>query len=115
MNAAVVLAGELVAGPRVESTLDDADLVIAADGGAASLRRVGFVPNVLIGDLDSISEAGLKELQRAVPDIRRFPTRKDQTDADLAVGEAVSRGATEITVLGAFGGPHIDQDRKSVV
>ena len=115
MKVAIALGGELVAGPRIKAALDGADIVIAADGGAASLERIGFAPDVLVGDLDSIPDARLEELQRVVPEILRYPTRKDATDAELALGEALARGATEITVVGAFGGPRIDHELANVL
>ncbi len=34
----------------------------------------------------------------------RFPAAKDKTDGELAVEAAIKRGATEIILLGAFGG-----------
>ncbi len=104
-----------MAGPRIKAALDSVDVVIAADGGAASLDHLGFVPNVLIGDLDSISEARLSEFRVTIPEILQFPTQKDETDADLALGEAVARGATEITILGAFGGPRVDHELANVL
>ena len=115
MKVAIALGGELVAGPRIKAALDGADIVIAADGGAASLERIGFAPDVLVGDLDSIPDARLEELQRVVPEILRYPTRKDATDAELALGEALARGATEITVVGAFGGPRVDHELANVL
>ena len=115
MKVAIALGGELVAGPRIKAALDGADIVIAADGGAASLERIGFAPDVLVGDLDSIPDARLEELRRTVPEILRYPTRKDATDAELALGEALARGATEITVVGAFGGPRVDHELANVL
>ena len=115
MKVAIALGGELVAGPRIKAALDGAGIVIAADGGAASLERIGFAPDVLVGDLDSIPDSRLEELRRTVPEIRRYPTRKDATDAELALGEALARGATEITVVGAFGGPRVDHELANVL
>ena len=57
MKVVIALGGELAAGPRIKAALNRADIVIAADGGAASLDSIGFTPNVLVGDLDSIPEA----------------------------------------------------------
>ncbi len=38
----------------------------------------------------------------------RAAADKDESDTELAVLEAVRRGATRITVLGALGGPRVD-------
>ena len=115
MKVAIVLGGELAAGPRIKAALDGADIVIAADGGAARLESTGVTPDVVVGDLDSIPGARLEELRRGVPEILRYPARKDATDAELALGEAIARGATEITVVGAFGGPRADHELANVL
>ena len=115
MNVVIALGGELVAGPRIKAALDGAAIVVAANGGGANLERIGFTPNVLVGDLDSIPDATLEELRRAIPEIRQYPARKDATDAELALGEALARGATEITVVGAFGGPRADHALANVL
>ena len=49
MKAVVVASGELVAGDV--AWLVPADLVIAADGGAARLDRMGQRPDVLVDAL----------------------------------------------------------------
>ena len=115
VQAVVVLGGELAAGPRIKAALDAADIIIAADGGAERLEGIGVMPDVVIGDLDSISDTRLIELRRTVPEILRYPARKDATDAELALDEAIARGATEITVLGALGGPRSDHELANVL
>jgi thiamine pyrophosphokinase len=82
--------------------------VIAADGGLAKAARAGIVPTLLVGDLDSLEPALLAEAEAAGLPILRAPAAKDESDAELALLEAVRRGATRITVLGAFGGPRLD-------
>ena len=37
-----------------------------------------------------------------------FPPDKDKTDGELAVAEALERGATSLVLAGAFGGPRAD-------
>ncbi len=81
-----------------------ADLVIAADGGARLCDALRTRPDVLIGDLDSLTPADVARWQDAGVTVLRFPTDKDQTDLELALHLAVERGAERITVLGALGG-----------
>ena len=84
----------------------DADVaeVIAADGGFARARAVGLRPTLLVGDLDSLAPGLVEEATAAGVDVRRAPVGKDESDTELALLAAVERGATRITVLGAFGG-----------
>jgi thiamine pyrophosphokinase len=82
--------------------------VVAADGGLLRAWTLGLEPAVLVGDLDSLQAADVAAAaDRGVAVIRASPD-KDESDAELAALEAVRRGATRITVLGAFGGPRLD-------
>jgi len=51
--------------------------VIAADGGANFLLNRNIIPDVLIGDFDSISESSLEEL-RTKSEVVQFPKEKDK-------------------------------------
>ena len=81
-----------------------ADLVIAADGGAEALLRVKVVPQLVLGDLDSVRAASLTYLEEHGVEIQHFPREKDETDLELALLVAAEREATMIDVLGALGG-----------
>ena len=85
------------------AVLRPGDLLIAADGGARHCQALGLAPHVLLGDLDSLSEADALALQAVGVEIVRHPARKDFTDLELALRYAVSRGAREILVWGALG------------
>ena len=85
--------------------LDDAELVIAADSGAGAVLALGRLPDVLIGDMDSIRTDELMDIinGKAVEVITQ-PPQKDYTDTELAVRLARERGASEIFICGALGG-----------
>ena len=107
MHAVVALGGD--ADPvHVRGVLGRARLVIAADGGAAHVEAAGGVCDVIVGDQDSVSATTLDRARAAGADIRDFPTAKDATDGELALREALSRGASSITIVGALGGPRTD-------
>lgn len=84
------------------------EAVIAADGGYARASALGIEPAVLVGDLDSLAPDLVEAAAASGVSVRRFPADKDESDAELALLEAVSIGATRVTVLGAFGGPRLD-------
>lgn len=74
------------------------DTVIAADGGWRVCREEGIVPDLLLGDFDSL---------HTVPDfahICRVPVEKDDTDMMLAIKEGLARGETEFHLYGGMGG-----------
>ncbi len=79
------------------------ELLIAADGGSEQCLRAGVVPDVVIGDLDSISADSLRHLKKVGKKILSYPVEKDFTDLELALRYAVDHGGTEIVVLGALG------------
>ncbi len=78
-------------------TVDGSDLVIAADGGQATLARLGIVPHLVVGDFDS------SEAPTAVPFVRH-PVEKDDTDTALAVKEGMKRGYEYFIFYGCTGG-----------
>ena len=108
MRVVVVASADL--DPSDGSWLDGADQVIAADGGAASLDRIGRRPDRLIGDLDSVEPSLAARLADAGVRVERHPPDKDASDTELAVEAALEAGATEVVLLGAFGGSRIDHE-----
>jgi thiamine pyrophosphokinase len=80
-----------------------AGMVVAADGGARFLLAAGIVPDLVVGDFDSLPPADAARLAGLGAPAVRHPTRKDQTDGELAVAEALRRGAGEVVLAGALG------------
>lgn len=87
---------------------DDVSLVIAADGGARHAAALGFRVDAWVGDGDSADPALLEGLRRDGVDVRPVEAEKDESDTELALLEAIGRGASDITILGALGGPRFD-------
>jgi len=80
-----------------------ADLVLAADGGAGFLTSIGVTPDAVVGDFDSLDPAIAARLEGEGVTFVRHPVRKDVTDGELAVDEALRRGAGEVLLAGATG------------
>ena len=80
------------------------DCMIAADAGMDFLYRNHLIPDVVVGDFDSVKSEGLQYFKglNDVQIIQLNPV-KDDTDTEFAIREAIRRGATEITLLGATG------------
>ena len=95
-----VVAGGEPPEPALLGELAPPQLVVAADSGADVARGLGLVPDVIVGDFDSVTPAGAA----AAREQRRFPADKDATDLALALAEARDRGAASVTVLGGAGG-----------
>jgi thiamine pyrophosphokinase len=80
-----------------------ADLVVAADGGAGFLLEHGILPDVVVGDFDSLPAVAVERLEAAGVELVRHPVRKDRTDGEMAADEALRRGAVELVLAGALG------------
>ena len=88
--------------------METADLLLAVDGGGDALAALGLVPSLLVGDLDSIAPRVLHDFESLGVEIVTLPTAKDETDTEAALRLAIDRGASQITVLNALGGPRLD-------
>lgn len=96
---ALVGASDFNAAHFAERTAAHAfDAVIAVDGGFASLEAAGCVPDLALGDFDSLGY-----VPEGVP-VKAFPAEKDASDMELALEEALARGADAVEVYGALGG-----------
>jgi thiamine pyrophosphokinase len=81
------------------------DLILCADSGLLHALGAGLIPHAVIGDMDSIAEAGFD--RRLLPEGVLWitaPREKDLTDTALAMEYAVSQGCDEILVVGGLGG-----------
>lgn len=107
MKAYIFLGGEIHLTQKSINIIKNGEgsqksLVIAADSGydnACSIGLEGEV-QVLIGDLDSISD---RELPSDL-EIVKLPPEKDDSDASLAVNMAIEHGADEIFLIGGLSG-----------
>jgi thiamine pyrophosphokinase len=88
---------------RLNTLLETADLIIAADSGAGHLRKLGQTPHVIIGDLDSIDPGTLAYFKEKKIPILSHPSKKNQTDMELCLAHALKQGADHITFLAATG------------
>ena len=109
MPRAVIFAnGQLPDLEAARSLLQPGDMLIAADGGANQLMKMGILPEIVIGDLDSLDEEVLFELTSADVRIEQYSEDKDETDFELALQYAVTLHPAAILIIGALGG-RLDQ------
>jgi len=84
------------------------DAVYAVDGGARRLKDLAVVPQLLLGDFDSLDLGEVEEWKQAGTAIRSFPEEKDWTDMELALDTAVKNGAASVTILGGHSAGRLD-------
>ena len=104
MRAAILLNGAPDSERLVRAVAGRADLVVAADGGARYALAAGIVPDLIVGDMDSLGEDLAREAERRGASLQRHQARKDKMDGHLAVLSARESGATAADFLCAAGG-----------
>lgn len=73
--------------------------IICADGGLKAAESAGIIPDLWVGDADSLGCREIKCKEKKV-----FPSDKDFTDSHIAACEAIKRGFGELFFIGATGG-----------
>ncbi len=104
LAACIVAGGDITPGDRVMAVLRESDIVIAADRGLNTCLELGITPTLCIGDFDSASEDALRTARERGWQVLEYPSEKAATDGELALNEAIARGAERIRVLGALTG-----------
>lgn len=85
---------------KKQLVIEDGDLCIAADGGLDHLLEAGVIPDLVIGDMDSLKSEDALDM---FP-VRRLPVEKDDTDMLAAIKEGLASGYVQYEFYGAFGG-----------
>ena len=104
MRTAVVVTGGPHGHELPHACPRAADLVVAVDSGLHLAHAQGWSPDVVIGDLDSVSEHALERAVAEGARIERHPTDKDATDLELALDHVRRAGVSSVTVVGSAAG-----------
>lgn len=80
------------------------DYIIAADSGMEYFYRMGSVPDMILGDFDSVSRETLAyfKMKEGILWMELNPI-KDDTDTEFAIRYVIGLGAKQIVLLGATG------------
>ena len=77
------------------------DYVVCADGGFLYAQKEGIIPDIIIGDLDSVSK---EDVEASKIDYETYNTEKDDTDTMLCAKHAISKGFEKVVIVGGIGG-----------
>lgn len=99
MNKIVIITSYLDIHFAFENSINSNDYVICTDGGYDIACRHKLVPDLLMGDFDSIESS----IPENIP-LERFKPEKDFTDLELAVRKAAELSASEVCIIGGIGG-----------
>jgi thiamine pyrophosphokinase len=104
MNICIMAGGPTEFLPDLHVYKEQIDIWVGVDRGAFVLLQQGIVPNLALGDFDSVTSDELHMIQEQVTEITLFPSEKDETDLELAIDWAISQKPRNIYILGATGG-----------
>lgn len=93
----IVSAAEIKNYSKIKSYLSKNDFFIYCDGGLNHQEKLGFKPDLIIGDFDSF-----KKPDTSI-EIIALPCEKDDTDTFFAVKEALNRGFNDFVFIGSIG------------
>ena len=93
MRGIIIGSGNIKDYDYIRSLIKEDDCIICADGGYNHAKKMGLIPSVVIGDMDSITDFD--------DDVKtiKYPCDKDFTDGELCVKYAKEQGIDEILLL----------------
>ena len=101
LSAVIVGNGEPPSGELFAACAREADLILCADGGADTARRLGYAPDYIAGDLDSVTSLGIKGITS--DRLIRVDADDSGTDMQKVLLLAVQLGAERADLLGFTG------------
>ena len=103
MKAVIFAGGQIKNYDKLKKYIEGSDLVISADSGIEHAFNMGIMPDLLVGDMDSINHDTLEKANKLGIARHNFPAEKDSTDTELALDIALAKGASEAILLGGLG------------
>ena len=93
-----------VSAPLLHWLAARSDFVLAVDSGAEQLAAAGILPDLLLGDLDSLSEKTFEYLKTKGVPLECFDMDKDATDLELGIEALSLRGYRRLIATNVSGG-----------
>lgn len=102
-KCAIIAGGAKPEGDLPLKFLAQADYLICADSGANHAYDLGYVPDLIVGDFDSVDKAVLEAYSAKGCPVETYPVEKDYTDTELALQLALAHQPEEIYLFAATG------------
>lgn len=102
MKILIVCGGKLTCAHTIlkKINVNDYDKIIAVDSGFDHCNLLDIIPDIVVGDFDSVTNLEYKNINNVI----KASTRKDDTDLRLAINEAIKLNATVVDIICATGG-----------
>ena len=98
-KAVVVANGAFPTNSIALEQLEKAEFIVCCDGAVNKLKGTSFVPNAIVGDLDSLNE----EMKQKYNNILHHFSDQETNDLTKAVNWCKDHYFTEISIVGATG------------
>ncbi len=102
-RAWIFVNGDFIDYVYLRRAIRPGDLVVSANGGLRHLRRLGLLPDWVVGDLDSLDADQKDWLRDHAVQVEQHPPEKNETDLELALARAVREGYEHIRIVAAQG------------
>lgn len=101
---ALIIAGGKAVKTNVAASIGTPSFIVAADSGLDQAYRLGISPDLVVGDMDSVTSEALDRAEADGIAIEHHPAAKDATDLELAIDAATAAGYERATIIGGTGG-----------
>ncbi|MBE7434384.1 MAG: thiamine diphosphokinase [Anaerolineales bacterium] len=104
MRIIIFANGSLPNLEKARALLRPDDFILCADGGTRHALDLGLTPNIVIGDLDSVTYEERRKMKEMGVEVLEFSRDKNETDLELAINHALTLNSSQILILAALGG-----------
>ena len=98
-RAVIISNGRVICKKFFIKMIKKSDYIIAANGGSNHAKNFGLIPDIIIGDLDSISKEDYLFFLKNGSDFKKYDPIKNKTDIHLAIDYAIEQRSPTFTLL----------------
>lgn len=103
MSGLIISSGQIKDYKLLKEIVEESTYIVCADGGVNHLLKINKLPDVVLGDLDSIGDRELEILKSNNIEINKFPSMKNETDTELCIDFLIKKGFKNINLMGVTG------------
>lgn len=103
MKGLLISGGEKPSKELLLKLCENSDFIICADGGLNYLVDLNILPNILVGDLDSVDEKAKIYIEENSIEVIKLNPEKDESDTEMALKHLIDKGIKEINIISAIG------------
>ncbi|AJA48166.1 thiamine pyrophosphokinase [Clostridium pasteurianum DSM 525 = ATCC 6013] len=103
MKIVIVSGGKPPREQNLKKYIDNETFIISADSGSNILYKYNIIPDIILGDFDSIDREVINYFREKKCKIISYPTEKNFTDTEAALKEAIKMSPDSILLFGCTG------------